>query len=72
MYKKVNHSKCQLESYTRPVPNKAANSKFELNKLNFSNISNIALNMSFVDIITTQKLNMARCLKINIHAPSMN
>ena len=41
MYKKVNHSKCQLESYTRPVPNKAANSKFELNKLNFSNISNL-------------------------------
>ena len=41
MYKKDNHSKCQLESYTRPVPNKAANSKFELNKLNFSNISNL-------------------------------
>ncbi len=41
MYKKDNHSRYQLESYTRPVPNKAANSKFELNKLNFSNISNL-------------------------------
>jgi hypothetical protein len=35
VYKKVNNSKCQLEYYTRPVPNKAANSKSELNKLNF-------------------------------------
>jgi hypothetical protein len=38
VYKKVNNSKCQLESYTHPVPNKAANSKFELNKFNFSNL----------------------------------
>ena len=49
------------------------------NKVLFSNICGKCINyvclkicIFFVDIITAQKLNMARCLEINIHAPSMN